>query len=82
MTPSPAMNPAWLTRVAMTPLQSSNLRGVGIWAGLLVIEFQSGAMYVYFDVPSELYDGLLSADSPGRYHARHIRNAYPYTRVA
>ena len=42
---------------------------------VLEIEFHSGEIYRYFDVPPELHVGLMSADSIGHYFAQHIRNA-------
>jgi len=34
---------------------------------VLEIEFIDGAIYQYFDVPEEIYQGLLNAESKGRY---------------
>ena len=42
---------------------------------LLEIEFTSGAVYRYFDVPDHLHVGLMSADSHGEFYASFIRNA-------
>jgi KTSC domain len=46
----------------------------------LWLEFRSGAVYVYFSVPSEVYQALLLADSKGAYFNRHIRGRFPYLR--
>jgi hypothetical protein len=48
----------------------------------LELEFPSGAVYDYADVPPEEVLGLLEADSRGRYFDDHIRGPYPYRRVA
>jgi hypothetical protein len=37
----------------------------------------SGRTYAYEDVPQELYDGLLFADSMGAYFNAHIREHFP-----
>jgi len=38
----------------------------------------TGRTYIYQDVPEELYDGLIFADSLGRYFNAHIRDHFPY----
>jgi hypothetical protein len=49
----------------------------------LEIHFQSGAVYRYFGVPDEVCQGLLNADSRGRYFQEHIRNAgFDFVKVA
>lgn len=61
----------------MTPVSSSNIAAAG-WSQEtgLVVEFVSGAVYQYPDVPQSYYSGLITAPSPGSYFARFIRNAY------
>ncbi|MDP2711979.1 MAG: KTSC domain-containing protein [Solirubrobacteraceae bacterium] len=49
---------------------------------ILELEFTSGALYRYFDVPREVYDALLRADSLGRYFNREIRDRYRYVRLS
>jgi len=39
---------------------------------------ETGRTYLYQDVPQELYDGLIFADSLGRYFNAHIRDHFPY----
>jgi hypothetical protein len=36
----------------------------------------TGRTYVYEDVPQELYDGLLFADSMGSFFGRHIQGRF------
>ena len=38
---------------------------------------ESGRTYVSRDVPPELYDGLIFADSIGTYFNQHIRDRFP-----
>lgn len=40
-----------------------------------------GALYVYSDVPPEVYSKLIAADSKGEYFNREIRNIYSVSRV-
>ena len=52
--------------------------------GLLEIQFNSGTLYQYLNVPKEIYDELLAAPSKGKYFWQYIRPEiikYPYTRV-
>ena len=48
----------------------------------LEVEFKTGAVYQYYDVPQSLYDGLMSADSHGRYLDADIKKGgYRYSQV-
>ena len=66
----------------MIPVRSSNLVAVGyVPASMkLYIQFRHGA-YVYYNVPQHIFEGLMNADSHGKYHAAHIKNAFPYHRL-
>lgn len=41
----------------------------------------SGRTYAYHDVPQELYDGLIFADSLGAYFNAHIRDHFDYEEI-
>ncbi len=60
-----------------TRVQSDAIRSVGYDpdTSVLEIEFASGAVYLYFDVPDQLHVGLMTADSHGGFYASFIRNA-------
>jgi len=62
--------------IQRSPVRSSALRSVGYdeQQQTLEIEFTSGAVYRYFDVPPEVYRGLMAAESHGRYFHQHVRN--------
>lgn len=47
----------------------------------LTVDFQSGDSYIYAGVPESVANGFTAASSPGQYHARHIKDRYPYERV-
>ena len=66
----------------LTTLHSTNLRAASyeVWDATLTVEFHSGAVYVYHDVPPEIYDALCLADSPGHYHHVHIKHQFRYRR--
>jgi len=49
--------------------------------GNMYVVFHSGWMYVYFEVPSEVYDAFMDAPSKGKFHHQHIKWKYDYTRL-
>jgi hypothetical protein len=48
----------------------------------LEIEFQSGEVYQYLDVPQDVHHALLAAPSKGRYFHAAIDHAYPHGRTS
>lgn len=75
---------AWLkTPIERHAVQSSNLAGVGYDPHLcaLEIEFHSGAIYRYRDVPHDIFDGLMKAKSKGQFFVRKIRGRYSFQRM-
>lgn len=66
-----------------TAVDSSNLASVGYEpvSQILEVEFNSGTVYQYFDVPQSEYDDLMAADSHGRYFNQNIRDVYRYNRI-
>ncbi len=62
---------------------SSNIASIGYDAdtNTLEVEFLSGAIYQYYNVPQNMYDQLGQAGSKGRFLNTYIKNAYPYSRV-
>ena len=62
---------------------SSNISSIGYDAGTetLEVEFLSGSIYQYYNVPQNMYDQLIQAGSKGRFLNTYIKNAYPYSRV-
>lgn len=70
-----------MNRISVT---SSNLTSVGYDDGrrILEVEFTDGSIYQYFGVPLEVFDGLLSAGSHGKYFHRNVRRAgYQYRQI-
>lgn len=66
-----------------TLVSSSNLASVGYepTSMLLEIEFVSGSIYQYFDVPEAEFQQLMQAASHGTYFSANIRNRYRYIRL-
>lgn len=58
-------------------VSSSNLASVGYnpESQILEVELNAGRVYQYFDVPQTEYDGLMNADSHGRYFNQNFRNS-------
>jgi hypothetical protein len=67
--------------VNMNPVTSSNIGAIGYdgEAQVLHVQFTSGRKYAYFNVPLEVYDAFLSADSKGKFFAANIRGKYQYS---
>jgi hypothetical protein len=51
-------------------------------AGELDITFTSGKTYRYRDVPPDVYDELLDAESKGEYFNENIKNIFTFSEVA
>ena len=64
----------------LTSVESSMIHAVGYdpEARTLEVAFNSGRIYCYEDVPPEEYEGLMAAESKGRYMRAHIIDVYPY----
>ena len=65
------------------PVTSSDLSSVGYDSGsqTLEIQFNSGGIYQYFNVPSNVYEGLMSAPSHGKYFHTYIKNSYSWQKL-
>lgn len=63
------------------PVRSSNLASIGYDDEVLEIEFNSGGIYQYHNVPSIVYEQLMSARSHGKYFASNIKNSYRYSKL-
>lgn len=65
-------------------VSSSNIASIGYDAmsEILEVEFNNGAVYQYYNVPERLYNGLMEADSKGRYFDSYIKKGgFRYSRV-
>ena len=61
-------------------VESTMLHAVGYDPDLRVLEviFNSGGIYLYRDVPPDVYDAMMKADSKGEYFLEVVRNRYPH----
>lgn len=67
----------------MCPVKSSNIKAVGYddETATLIIEFQSGAIWTFDQVPASTHAALMEADSIGRFFAKEIKPVYQATRI-
>ena len=65
------------------PVTSSNLASIGYdeKSGTLEVEFHSGSVYQYFDVPARVHRELMAAGSHGQYFSTSIRTKFRYAKV-
>jgi KTSC domain len=61
-------------------VESTTLASISYVAAqsMLEVEFQDGALYRFFAVPSSCFQELLKSDSKGRYFNRNIRNQFHF----
>ena len=57
---------------------SSAIMGAEYKGGALYITFNGGSKYAYFNVPEQVYKGLIEAKSKGAYFREYICEKYPY----
>ena len=64
-------------------VSSTNLAAVGYDsnAQILEVEFISGHVYHYYDVPQNVHDELMSASSVGTYLNHYIKGTYNFAQV-
>lgn len=64
-------------------VDSSNIERIGYDANsnTLRVEFKSNRTYEYSNVPESVFNELRAASSVGGYHAKNIKNSYPYTQI-
>lgn len=73
-------------------VESSNIKRIGysegrfdgvswLWRNLFV-EFKSGSVYCYTDVPQDVHVALMNAVSKGKYLNAYIKGTYSYVKVS
>lgn len=65
------------------PVESASVASVGYAVDVrtLEVEFRSGAVYRYFDVPAEIYGGFVVARSKGAYFSSAVKGQFGYARI-
>jgi KTSC domain len=71
------------TIMERAPVSSSTIAAIGYDpdSGVLEVEFTKGAVYSYSGVPLGEYEGLMSADSKGKYLNANVKGRYPYAKL-
>jgi hypothetical protein len=66
-----------------TIVNSSNIQSIGydVQSAVLEVEFKSGDVYQYFNLPDSLYQRFLQASSHGQFLNDYIRYNYRYQKV-
>lgn len=64
-----------------TPVTSTSILSVGYddLTFVLEVEFATGRIYQYFDVPRAHFDAMLTAGSVGAYFNANIRDVFAYS---
>ena len=64
-------------------VSSSNIRSIGydLKSQTLEIEFHSGGIYQYFNVPNSRYNALMSASSHGSFFHHHIKDKFRWRKI-
>jgi len=66
--------------MTLVEVKSSNIKKVGYEGTSLFVEFANG-LYEYENVPADLYNQLLEADSKGRFVGANIIGKYSYKKL-
>lgn len=66
-----------------TQVNSSSIRAIGYDSDgqTLEVEFNYGAVYQYSGVPQGEHEGMMNADSKGKYFNANIKNRYPFVKL-
>ncbi len=66
--------------VTLLPMESNMISAAGYDSErrYLLVLFNTGKAYEYYEVPPEEYNGLMAAGSKGEYMREHILDQYPY----
>lgn len=67
--------------MTMHSVSSSNLAAIGWEKGVCRVEFKSGAIWEYSDVPESVYLGVKNSESVGKSFIADIRDSYPAARA-
>jgi hypothetical protein len=72
--------------VKRRPVTSSNIASMG-WEegpggeGVMEVEYKSGHVYEYHDVPESVYQAALGASSVGKFVASQVQEKFEETRI-
>ncbi len=72
-----------MTTIQLYPVHSTSIKAIGydVRSKTLAVEFQSGKLYYYFEVPPDLYEDFRQTPSLGIFFQDHIRDQFAYDLV-
>jgi len=65
----------------LTEVNSSNINKVGYDNNDLLVEYKSGVLYKYLNVPKKLYEEFLNSESKGRFMNSNIKGKFEYSKI-
>lgn len=67
----------------MQEVRSTNIHSIGYddTTNTLKVFFKKGGEYHYQEVPKQIHDDLMKAESIGSYFAKNVRNVYKFTKI-
>lgn len=69
--------------ISMSECSSSQVKGYGYdpETKTLAVEFKSGGLYHYHDVPAETFGAMREAESVGKFIGASIKGAHKFTKI-
>ena len=64
-----------------TIVLSSRIKSIGYEGQVMEVEFNSGGVYRYDNVPEEVYKGLMDAKQPGKYFDSNVKGKFDYKKI-
>jgi hypothetical protein len=61
--------------------ESSNIAKFRMDGSTLSVVFKAGTQYLYYDVPEEIYDGMRTAESKGKYFNANVKGQFVSEKV-
>ena len=70
-------------KLTMTPVKSSQVKSHGYdpVSRTLAVEFNSGGVYHYIDVPADVYAKMQKSESVGSFLGKHIKPAFKFKKI-
>ncbi len=65
----------------MYQVSSSNISSIGYEQGNLIVKFNNGRLYIYYNVPSSIFNDFMTAPSKGQYLNINIKGRFNYSQL-
>jgi hypothetical protein len=70
-----------MEKIKMYDVESSNVKQIGHDGNDLYVRFKNDGVYKYMEVPENIFDGLLNAESVGQMLNKDIKRLYECERI-